>query len=69
MVVWQSEMILKNLNPSWKQFSIPLATLCNGELDRPLMIRCYDWDKNSDDDLIGRIFTDPSQLVRETKLN
>jgi len=52
--VHKTEVIMNNLNPHWKEFSLPLHILCNNKYDLPLMIECYDWDSNSDPDLIGK---------------
>ena len=51
--VYKTEIIKKTLNPIWKEFTISLQKLCNGELDRPLFVECYDWDSIGKDDLIG----------------
>ena len=48
---------MKNsLTPSWDSFSIGLRTLCNGDYDRPIQFDIYDWDNDSDNDLIGKEF-------------
>merc|ERR1711997_135267 len=49
--VHQTEVVKKNYNPTWKDFVLPIQTICNGDLLRPLMIKVFDWDKNSDDDV------------------
>ena len=48
---------MKNsLTPSWDSFSIGLRTLCNGDYERPIQFDIYDWDNDSDNDLIGKGF-------------
>jgi len=37
-VVFYSQVIKNNLNPSWKSFNIPLQTLCSGDYDGPLRV-------------------------------
>eukprot|EP00743_Colponemidia_sp_Colp-15_P004344 GILK01004686.1.p1 GENE.GILK01004686.1~~GILK01004686.1.p1 ORF type:complete len:580 (-),score=66.12 GILK01004686.1:161-1879(-) len=52
--VHQTEIIKNKRNPKWKEFSISVQKLCNGDHMRPLLFQCYDWDKNSNHDLIGQ---------------
>jgi len=33
-VVHKTEVIKSNLNPTWRPFTIPVRTLCNGDADR-----------------------------------
>jgi len=33
-VVHKTEVIKSNLNPTWRPFTVPVRTLCNGDLDR-----------------------------------
>ncbi|GBG32835.1 Copine-5 [Hondaea fermentalgiana] len=51
--VWESEHILKELNPVWKPVTLPVQVLCNGDLDRPLKISVFDWNSNGTHVLIG----------------
>jgi len=51
--VWQSEHISRELNPIWKPVTIPVQVLCNGDLDRPLLISVYDWNLSGSHVLIG----------------
>lgn len=51
--VWESEHILKELNPIWRPIVIPVQVLCNGDFDRPLLIRVYDWNSSGSHVLIG----------------
>uniref|UniRef100_A0A6A7G4L2 Copine-3-like isoform X2 n=2 Tax=Hirondellea gigas TaxID=1518452 RepID=A0A6A7G4L2_9CRUS len=52
--IHKTEVIKNNPNPTWKQISISSQQLCNGDYARPLLIKCFDWDRNSDPDLIGQ---------------
>jgi len=42
IVTYQSDKVLKNLNPSWKDFEISLQTLCNNDVLRPIECTVYD---------------------------
>jgi len=33
-VVHRTEVIKSDLNPTWRPFTVPVRTLCNGDLDR-----------------------------------
>merc|ERR1712137_1256839 len=37
--VHKTEVIRQNLNPEWKEFTIPVQTLCNGDPNRPLLFQ------------------------------
>eukprot|EP00027_Filamoeba_sp_ATCC50430_P000378 CAMPEP_0168556542 /NCGR_PEP_ID=MMETSP0413-20121227/8939_1 /TAXON_ID=136452 /ORGANISM="Filamoeba nolandi, Strain NC-AS-23-1" /LENGTH=553 /DNA_ID=CAMNT_0008587497 /DNA_START=38 /DNA_END=1699 /DNA_ORIENTATION=+ len=60
--VHQTEYILKTLDPVWKPFQIPITKLCNGDLDRPLLIECFDWNKSGSFELIGHVQTSVKEL-------
>ncbi|KAJ3045163.1 Copine-8, partial [Rhizophlyctis rosea] len=62
-VVYRSKHIMKTLNPDWKEDQIKLSTLCSGHVERPLSIDVYDWDSNSDHDLIGSFFWSVQELL------
>ncbi|KAI9144386.1 Copine-domain-containing protein [Paraphysoderma sedebokerense] len=55
-LVYQSEIIKNNLNPSWNAFHIEINKLLGSGDDvysRPFYVECYDWDKDSTHDIIG----------------
>ena len=56
-IVYRSEVIMNNLNPTWKSFEIESRTLCNGDLDRVLKIEVLDKDSDGSSDLIGSFRT------------
>ncbi|XP_038665040.1 copine-3 isoform X2 [Scyliorhinus canicula] len=64
---WQmahrTEVIKNNLNPSWKPFRIPLRSLCNGDLQKPVKVDCYDYDNDGSHDLIGIFETNVTKLL------
>ena len=43
--VHKTEVIMNNLNPTWKPFTITCVKLCNGNHDRKLKFDIYDWDR------------------------
>ncbi|TPX67655.1 hypothetical protein SpCBS45565_g03617 [Spizellomyces sp. 'palustris'] len=45
-VVYRSKHIAKTLNPTWDPAVIPVAALCNGDLDRQLLFEVYDWNRS-----------------------
>ena len=61
-VVFQSEVIKNTLNPNWKVTSMAVRELCNGDYSRQLKVDVYDWDDNSDNDLIGSFTTTLNDL-------
>lgn len=54
--VYQSETIMKTLNPTWKEHELRVWDLCNGQMDQDIKVECYDWDRYSSDDLIGEAY-------------
>lgn len=52
-VVHKTEKIRNCANPSWEEIKIPLWNLCNGKPDQEIVVKCYDWDMITRDDLIG----------------
>ena len=63
--VYKTEMVRNDNNPSWKEFSIPITTLCNGDRDRVLRIECF--DGASKRTLIGSCDTSLNELLRDPK--
>jgi len=61
--VFSTEVLKNNRNPSWKPISIGVTALCNGDYDRPLVIKCQDWNKNGTSDLIGEMNTNLHELM------
>ena len=50
--VFESEVVMKTLDPQWKEAVEPLQKLCNSDLDRTLRFEVWDWDKNSSHDFM-----------------
>jgi hypothetical protein len=62
-VVHRTEHINRNCNPVWKQFTIPIRSLCNGDLDRNLKIECFDYNNSGNHSYIGEFATTTRQLM------
>ncbi|XP_028904940.1 copine-1 isoform X1 [Ornithorhynchus anatinus] len=61
-LVYRSEVIKNDLNPSWRKFSTPLQSLCGGDANAPIQVRCLDYDGDGSHDLIGAFQTTLAQL-------
>lgn len=59
---YRTEHLSNNINPTWDKFSIPLRSLCNGDLDRNIKVECYDHNKNGNHSLIGEMYLTARQL-------
>jgi hypothetical protein len=44
VVVYRTEVIKKTLDPVWPKVKIPVQLLCNGDVHRPLIVECFDWN-------------------------
>jgi len=62
--VFSTEVLKRTKNPIWKPIRLGVEALCNGDFDRPLIIKCYDWNSNGTSDLIGEIQTSLNDLVK-----
>ena len=60
--VHETNIVKNTLNPSWDSFSIHMRDLCNGDPERQIRFDVYDWDANSENDLIGSFITTFSKL-------
>ncbi|KAG7488281.1 hypothetical protein MATL_G00033500 [Megalops atlanticus] len=68
---WQlahrTEVVKRNLNPSWRPFRIPLQSLCGGGMQRPIKVECYDYDRDGSHDLIGIFETNMERLQQASR--
>lgn len=69
ILVHQTEVVKKNLNPIWRPFEIPMQKLCNNDAQRVLLFQCYDWDKNGKEDYIGCFKASVQDVIDEMKEN
>jgi len=64
-VVHKTEVVKNTLNPTWRTFSVPMRVLCNGDLDRTIIMQCFDWDSDGGShDLIGEFQTNARTLMK-----
>ena len=64
--VYKTEMLRNSNNPCWDQFTVPVATLCNGDRDRVIRVECF--DGVSKQTLIGSCDTSLNELLHNPKL-
>lgn len=50
---FKTEVKLRTYNPAWDVIEVNIQRLCNGDLYRPILIECYDWDSDGSHDYIG----------------
>ncbi|XP_045438798.1 copine-2 isoform X2 [Pipistrellus kuhlii] len=62
MLVHRTEVIKYTLDPVWKPFTVPLVSLCDGDLEKPIQVICYDYDNDGGHDFIGEFQTSVSQM-------
>eukprot|EP00479_Gromia_sphaerica_P012500 TRINITY_DN6625_c0_g1_i1.p1 TRINITY_DN6625_c0_g1~~TRINITY_DN6625_c0_g1_i1.p1 ORF type:complete len:203 (+),score=34.04 TRINITY_DN6625_c0_g1_i1:309-917(+) len=68
MSVMRTEVIMKSLNPTWQQSEYKVQTLCNGDYDRPLWMKCFDWNNQAAPSLIGEAALNLKKLTSEQGL-
>ena len=64
-LVHKSEVIKVTLNPKWSRFTASVSDICNGDVDREILVQVYDWNKNGRHVEIGSTMT----TVRELENN
>jgi len=62
-VVHRTEVIMSNLNPSWKPFTVSLTALCNADHHRTLRFSVDDWEANGSHHHIGELETCVADLL------
>uniref|UniRef100_H2YRM1 Uncharacterized protein n=1 Tax=Ciona savignyi TaxID=51511 RepID=H2YRM1_CIOSA len=60
-LVYKSEIAKATLNPVWNKFSVRIQALCGGDMNSP--IKCIDFDKDGEHDLIGECYASLSDLI------
>jgi len=76
-LIWKNEPVMNNLNPVFPSVRIPLVTLCNGDIERPLIIEFMDFEKTGLHQPMGIVRTTvkdildnpgkPFDIIDETK--
>ena len=62
-LVWKSEPVMNNLSPTFPHARIPLMTICNGDIERPLIIEVMDWEKSGNHQFMGAVHTTVKGLM------
>ncbi|KAK2085110.1 Copine-2 [Saguinus oedipus] len=62
MLVHRTEVIKYTLDPVWKPFTVPFVSLCDGDMEKPIQVMCYDYDNDGGHDFIGEFQTSVSQM-------
>ncbi|XP_054924436.1 copine-8-like isoform X2 [Dermacentor andersoni] len=60
--VFRTEVVKRQLNPTWRPFTIQMQQLSGGDQDRTIRVACYDWDLGGGHDLIGEFHTNVRTL-------
>lgn len=61
--VWESNVKKGDLSPQWSPSSVAVQVLCNGDLDRPLLFRIEDWERNGSHKPMGEFTASVSDIV------
>mmetsp|Transcript_27218 Transcript_27218/g.50411 ORF Transcript_27218/g.50411 Transcript_27218/m.50411 type:complete len:687 (-) Transcript_27218:294-2354(-) len=67
--VFRSEVVRNNLSPQWMPRQISLQKLCSGDVDRPMKIEIWDYDRKRAADFLGAVDTTIRKLLESYKLN
>ena len=54
---------------SFEAIVIPIKTLCNGDIKRPIKIECFQYRRNGSHALLGEMLTTTEMLLERTKMN
>ncbi|XP_046687980.1 copine-8-like [Homalodisca vitripennis] len=63
-IVHRTEVVKWNLNPRWKCFTLPIHTLCGNDMDRDILIKCYDWNRSGNHSFIGEFHATLNMLSK-----
>lgn len=64
--VYRSNTIRKDANPIWPEFVLDFGKLCSGDLDRPVQLTVFSWDKLGKHKPIGLLETTVRVLLNST---
>ncbi|XP_074865220.1 copine-2 isoform X2 [Carettochelys insculpta] len=62
MLVHRTEVIKYTLDPVWKPFTVPLVSLCDGDVEKLIKVMCYDYDSDGGHDFIGEFETSVAKM-------
>jgi len=69
MAVAETNTIKNNKNPRWQTLKVSSQRLCNGDEQRPLLIKLFDWNWNAEPDYVGEIETSLSELMTQPRFD
>jgi len=61
--VYRSNYVKDNLNPDWKADTIPLSSLCGGDLDAPLLLTVFDNERDGNHTHMGQVETTVNSIL------
>jgi hypothetical protein len=68
-LIYTSEVIKQNLNPTWDAADAFISKLADGELDKPFLIKVFDWDSQTANDLIGQCTATVNEVLNVDTFN
>merc|ERR1712019_298145 len=60
---------MNDLSPTWREFQIEATRFNNGDSNRKMRFRIWDWDSDGSNDLIGEFYTTMSELKTKHRNN
>jgi len=60
--IHRSETIKNNLSPKWEETTLSLSVLCQGDVEKPILITVYDHESDGDHVLMGQVETTVKEL-------
>lgn len=61
--VYRSKPIMNELDPNWPPFSVDITRICDGDLNKPILIEVWDWEKSGKHTAMGKIETTVNGLL------
>jgi hypothetical protein len=65
--IFRSNVVKDNLNPEWDNAIIELGTLCDGDLDRPILVSVFDHESSGKHVHMGQFETSVNTLKQATQ--
>jgi Ca2+-dependent lipid-binding protein len=62
--MFRSEVVMNNLNPTWKKITVSLSALCNGDPYRSITFDVADYDSDGSHDFIGQCTCSLNDLLQ-----
>jgi len=67
-MIYRSETLKNNQNPTWAPFIVNVGALCQGNIDAPFKVEIWDSDDHSNHDFIGGAVTTIRELQTSKEL-